>query len=282
MARIRTIKPEFWTSEQVASCSISARLLFVGLWNFADDAGIHPASVTRAKMEIFPGDTIAMEDVASLIDELKAQKLLVEYSVDDVSYWMISGFRKHQKIDRPTFRHPGPENSTIARRDIVEGSANHQRGLDEPSPPEGKGRESKGILSVDNGGKVPTELTDFCKNWNLWHAAGLVSKRVQNPLSPSKTLIKMWKRATKDPEQRQRLSSIDELRSAVQRSIGRTFTAAWFDAGAVIGGKNQEGRWKAEQLLNGVYADDQWSREAQTSKVDRFAVDPNWSYGEAQ
>ena len=31
MARIRSIKPEFWVSEQVAECSTSARLTFVGL-----------------------------------------------------------------------------------------------------------------------------------------------------------------------------------------------------------------------------------------------------------
>lgn len=34
MARIRTIKPEFWTSEQVMGCAPLARLLFIGLWNF--------------------------------------------------------------------------------------------------------------------------------------------------------------------------------------------------------------------------------------------------------
>ena len=44
MARIRTVKPEFWASEQVMECSPIARLLFIGLWNFCDDAGNHPLS----------------------------------------------------------------------------------------------------------------------------------------------------------------------------------------------------------------------------------------------
>lgn len=44
MARIRSIKPEFWTSEQVMALSPLARLAFLGMWNFCDDAGIHPAS----------------------------------------------------------------------------------------------------------------------------------------------------------------------------------------------------------------------------------------------
>ena len=32
MARIRTVKPEFWTDEKVVECSIPARLLFIGLF----------------------------------------------------------------------------------------------------------------------------------------------------------------------------------------------------------------------------------------------------------
>ena len=39
MARIRYIKPEFFDSEQVASVSLGARLLFAGLWTVADREG---------------------------------------------------------------------------------------------------------------------------------------------------------------------------------------------------------------------------------------------------
>ena len=42
MARIRTIKPEFWASEQVMDCKPVTRLLFIGLWNFVDDFGRAP------------------------------------------------------------------------------------------------------------------------------------------------------------------------------------------------------------------------------------------------
>jgi len=48
MARIRTIKPEFWVSEQVGECSPNARLLFIGMWNFCDDRGVHPAKPNRS------------------------------------------------------------------------------------------------------------------------------------------------------------------------------------------------------------------------------------------
>ena len=70
MARIRSIKPQFWTSEQIAECSPNARLAFIGMWCFCDDYGIHPASPARLKMEVFPADGIGREEVAGLVDEL--------------------------------------------------------------------------------------------------------------------------------------------------------------------------------------------------------------------
>lgn len=82
MARIRTIKPEFWTSEQVMTCSRDARLLFIGMWNFADDAGIHPASPVRLKAQVFPGDDISTNALRALVDELKGAELISEYEAD--------------------------------------------------------------------------------------------------------------------------------------------------------------------------------------------------------
>ena len=76
MPRIRTIKPEYWTSEQVVELSIEARLAFIGLWNFADDWGRHPASARSLKLRVFPGDNI---DAEALVEELVANGLLFEY-----------------------------------------------------------------------------------------------------------------------------------------------------------------------------------------------------------
>jgi hypothetical protein len=70
MSRIRTIKPEFWTSEQVIACSSNARLLFVGLWNFCDDNGVHPASYIRIKAEVFPADNLDVNEIKNCVNEL--------------------------------------------------------------------------------------------------------------------------------------------------------------------------------------------------------------------
>lgn len=146
MARIRTVKPEFWTSEQIADCSREARLLFIGIWSFCDDSGIHPANCRRLKMEIFPGDEdVNSTDIRRMVDELIANRLMSEYSVGGVSYWIVSGW-KHQKIDQPTFRFPKPDGgvpSTPPRR-TKEDSANANRLLAEHSGREGSLKESKG------------------------------------------------------------------------------------------------------------------------------------------
>ena len=73
MARIRTTKPEFWTSTQVMECSHSARLLFLGSWNFYDDAGRHTFDPKRLKAEVFPADAVSSTDVLGMLAELSGE-----------------------------------------------------------------------------------------------------------------------------------------------------------------------------------------------------------------
>lgn len=99
MARIRTVKPEFWTDEKLTECSLSARLMFIGMLNFADDKGNMSYSAKRLKMQIFPADVI---DTQPLLDELIAHGIVIEYSVNDEKFLHIKGFTKHQVINRPS------------------------------------------------------------------------------------------------------------------------------------------------------------------------------------
>ena len=56
MPRIRTIKPEFWSSPGVAKMSPLARLTFIGMWNWADDAGRGTYNPRELMGFIFPND----------------------------------------------------------------------------------------------------------------------------------------------------------------------------------------------------------------------------------
>ena len=121
MSRIRTIKPEFWTSEQIVECSPMCRLMFVGMWNFCDDYGNHPASAKTVKMEIFPADDIPLETIQSYIEELHIQDLMLTYQNNNKQYWHVKGWH-HQKIDKPSQKYPKFDdvNSTIIRRSFDE------------------------------------------------------------------------------------------------------------------------------------------------------------------
>lgn len=140
MARIRTVKPEFWTSEQVAECSTITRLLFIGMWNFCDDGGNHPASLKSLKMQVFPSDDIQLSEIGTMIDELVKNELITQYTVNNKDYWHVLGW-KHQKIEKPNYKHPEyfPTNS----KPIDDHSSNDSLPVDPVM--ESKGMEGKGM-----------------------------------------------------------------------------------------------------------------------------------------
>jgi hypothetical protein len=145
MPRIRTIKPEFWTSPQVARVSYPARLLFIGTWNFADDHGNLPRDPEKLKMQVFPGDTI---DVEPLVLSLIEHGLLNEYSVSDTGecFLHIPTFHKHQIINRPSKAvYPLPNKAFLdASPDKKKHDANSTTdGLTEGSWTERKGKEKE-------------------------------------------------------------------------------------------------------------------------------------------
>lgn len=170
MARIRTIKPEFWTSEEIVECSTNARLMFIGMWNFCDDAGIHPASPKTIKMEIFPGDDFSVDDIKGFLKELMDQGLIQYYVVGKKAYFQVTGWH-HQKIDKPTYKYPGPEKATENPPPSSDPSTTPRRPLDEPSPPEGSLRESKGSNTVSPFGKTSLDQR-FEEFWQVVKSVG--------------------------------------------------------------------------------------------------------------
>lgn len=146
MARIRSIKPEFCVSEQLAECSTTARLVFVLMWIFCDDQGIHPAKPKTLKAEIFPMDDTSAEQVQGFVNELIKAGLIFEYSIESESYWKVTGWERHQKIEKPSAKYPRP---------IDDHSPTAPRLFDDSSPPEGKGKEGKGKEGESPNGRQP-------------------------------------------------------------------------------------------------------------------------------
>lgn len=102
---------------------------------------------------------------------------------------------------------------------------------------------------------IDPKLIAFCVNWNNWHSAGIVRSGIRDTSSPGKTIVDAWNRSQRDPEQRGRLENIVALKAAIEASQKLLKPAGWFDAAGLIGGKNSNRRWYAEQLIAGTYRD---------------------------
>ena len=91
--RARNIKPGLYKNEDLAECSVWARLIFPGLWMMADRAGRLEDRPKRIKAELLPFDS---EDVDSLLAELARFGLIRRYEVDGQRLIWIPGFSKHR------------------------------------------------------------------------------------------------------------------------------------------------------------------------------------------
>ena len=104
MARIRTIKPEFWEDEKLAKLPVNARLLFIGTWNFADDNGALLANPVLMKSHIFPYEDIGISTISEWIDMLVENGMLIRTTYNGKDYLVIRKFLIHQKINRKSIR----------------------------------------------------------------------------------------------------------------------------------------------------------------------------------
>lgn len=101
MARIRTIKPEFWTDEDMAEVSEAACLLAIGLLNYADDEGYFNANPKLIKAAVFPIREPSVS-IPVMLRELSNHGYLSMFSTpDNRDFGLIRNFGKHQVVNKP-------------------------------------------------------------------------------------------------------------------------------------------------------------------------------------
>lgn len=109
MARIRTVKPEFFTSESNAAMSVPARLTFIGLWTHCDDEGrcVDNPALIRAAIWPLERSTKAVDgDLA----EMEKEGKILRYEAAGKRLLQITEWKRHQHINRPKpSRYPGPD-----------------------------------------------------------------------------------------------------------------------------------------------------------------------------
>lgn len=109
MARIRTIKPDFFTSEDIVSLTAFARLLYIGLWCEADREGRFAWKPGTFKIRYLPADNC---NIAKLCQELVDRGVVVLYG-DGLAF--IPQFLAHQHINPREAESILPEPDASAR-----------------------------------------------------------------------------------------------------------------------------------------------------------------------
>ena len=112
MARIRSIKPEFFTSESIAAQPLSARLTFIGLWTYVDDNGVGVDNELLVTAAIWPLERDNLETLARTREDLASLSragLVSRYRDSRKSYLYVTSWDEHQKVDHPRKpRYPRP------------------------------------------------------------------------------------------------------------------------------------------------------------------------------
>ena len=138
--RNRMIKKEFWNSHRILSITPNERLMFIAMFNVADDDGILKNSALQMKSVVFSVDS---EITLGMVEEYIKNLLgvgLIELN-NERTLIRITNWKNHQRIDKPT-----PSRHKF-KKAIFEDYGNDTRVLPEDyTPRQRKERQQKTIL----------------------------------------------------------------------------------------------------------------------------------------
>lgn len=119
MARIRSIKPEFFDDEDLCVLPFQHRLCYIGLWCQADKEGRMEDRPKRLKARIFPYDDLDMD---AILADLTRAGFILRYLVGGKAYIAIkkSSWDRHQRVrpDEPPSQIPTPEHGTACYAEL--------------------------------------------------------------------------------------------------------------------------------------------------------------------
>lgn len=104
--RIRSIKPEFWRSEDVVFKDWHTRLVFIGIWSYVDDNGVGLDKLSDITADLFAHDlsidpTETLNRVSTALDYLQKGGQITRYQVDGKRYLYVSKWEAHQRVNNP-------------------------------------------------------------------------------------------------------------------------------------------------------------------------------------
>lgn len=190
--RIRTIKPEFWSHEDIADLAPICRLLFIGLWSMADRRGRLEDRPRRIKASVLPYDEADIDD---LLNQLHAAGFIIRYTLNELELIQVVGFEKHQRINGKEAETESeyPEHTPGSEREAPGKHPGSTREAVEITGREGKGREGKGkegdpaCAGLNRKSFDPSALTipdaldtpEFRNSWEKWVSHRMKLKSVK-------------------------------------------------------------------------------------------------------
>lgn len=147
MARIRTIKPEFFLHDELfeleQETGLPVRLAFIGLWTQCDREGRFKWRPLRLKAAILPYDDV---DMSRVLHALNTRGFLVKYTNGTGEYGVIPSFKNHQVINNKESKSELPAISDCETIDALSGAvsnATSTREQRDSNVNQGEGRERK-------------------------------------------------------------------------------------------------------------------------------------------
>jgi hypothetical protein len=174
MARIRSIKPEFWSSPGIEAIDPYARLLYIAMWNWADDSGVGVANPRELLGFAFPlEEDINLADLRRMLEEIRRVFGVDFYTVAGRQYYSIPSWERHQKFDRRSKgKYPGPEEAEDVETPANKGNfANSAESHESPSSPRSDSVAGTGEQGNRGTGELVKDLSGKPNEFDQWYAA---------------------------------------------------------------------------------------------------------------
>lgn len=168
MARIRTIKPEFFRHEQLQDIEAEnpksyVMLVFAALWGHCDKQGRFLWKPRHLKLDILP---FLDFDMAATLELLCQHGFVRRYEVDGKQYGKVLSFETHQRLTGKEAQEGGRFPDEII---LQQPGSNGEAPVKHPGAQEGKGKEGNGdivaSLSLDVSKIDQKQEPDASFNW---------------------------------------------------------------------------------------------------------------------
>jgi hypothetical protein len=206
MARIRSIKPEFFTSLTIADLELSTRLTFIGLWTYVDDNGVGLADPRLIRAAIWPLEEAPdiLQRTREDLQSLHAARLVTLYEASGKALIAVSSWSEHQKVSHPRKpRFPRPEQVSQGARtppdqdscESPEGSGELPESLQSPPeilrPEQGAGSREQG--AGNRGESEPSASDDDPPRTDVERVCRHLADVLEKSGTKRPTITKTWR-----------------------------------------------------------------------------------------